>query len=382
MSKTLFRITTIPLALKALIGGQPKYMKEHGYRVIMVSSDGPERKQVMEDEQCEHIIVPMTRKITPIQDLKCFFQLRRIFKKYKPDIVHTHTPKAGLLGMMAARSTGVKLRVHTIAGLPVLLERGLKRRLLFLTERITYSCATNIWPNSSSIQKFILEKRMVKKEKINFINHGSSNGVDLKKYSASSLDPSMLESVKNLLPTGKFRLLFVGRIVKDKGIQELIDVFIGLQKKYPITLTLLGPYEHELDRLDEQTIRIISSNPGILHIDWTEQVEYFMALSDILVHPSHREGFPNVVLQAGAMKLPVVCSDIPGNTDIIENDSVGLLFKVGNADRLFECLNFSLENPGEMRLRADKLYLNVASSFDRQVVQKAILDQYALLENQ
>lgn len=382
MSKTLFRITTIPLAFKALIAGQPKFMREHGYTVILVSADGPERQSVMDYEGCEHIIIPMTRKITPLQDFRCYLKLVRLFKKYRPNIVHTHTPKAGLLGMMAAKTVGVKIRIHTIAGLPVLIEKGLKRQVLLLTDRITYASATNIWPNSPSSERHIIEKGRVQKSKVTLINKGSSNGVDLKKYSFSSLDLAILESVKKRILNGKFKILFVGRIVKDKGIRELVGAFERLRVKYDVTLTLLGPYENELDPLDDVTLQIIRANPAILHIEWSDDVEYYMAASDVLAHPSHREGFPNVLLEAGAMKLPVICSGIPGNLDIIEDSSFGSIFPVEDAESLYNSLSFAIENPDKTRQRAEKLYGQVISSFSREVVQKAILEQYSLLENQ
>src|SRR5665647_1907606 len=143
--KTLIRITTVPLALKALLPGQPLFMKQNGFNVIMISADGPQLKEVIEREQCEHIIVPMTRTISPLKDFSCLIQLIRIFRKYKPDIVHTHTPKAGLLGMIAAKLCGVKVRIHTIAGLPVMVATGLKRDILIKTDRLTSWAANHVW---------------------------------------------------------------------------------------------------------------------------------------------------------------------------------------------------------------------------------------------
>src|SRR6266446_245123 len=166
MTKKLIRITTVPLALRYLLPGQMKFMRENGFNVLMISADGPERQKVTEAEGCQHIIVDMTRKITPFRDLKCLFQLIRIFKKEKPDIVHTHTPKAGLLGMLAAKITGVKVRVHTLARLPFMTRKGFKYQLLKFVEKMTYAAATQVWPNSNSLYQYILQQKIAVKNKL------------------------------------------------------------------------------------------------------------------------------------------------------------------------------------------------------------------------
>ena len=150
MPKKIIRITTVPMALAHLLRGQMRYMKNHGFEVILISADGPERNEVIATEECPHIIVPMTRKITPFRDLQCLFELYRIIRKEKPDIVHTHTPKAGLLGMLAAAFCGTHIRIHTVAGMPLMIERSFKFRLLKFIEKLTYKAASNVWPNSES----------------------------------------------------------------------------------------------------------------------------------------------------------------------------------------------------------------------------------------
>ncbi len=377
MAKTIIRITTVPMAFKVLLAAQPKFMREHGFNVIMVSADGIERNDVIEAEQCEHLIVPMTRKITPLQDLKCFFQLRKIIKKYKPDIVHSHTPKAGLLGMMAAASAGVKVRIHTVAGLPLMIETGFKRRLLMFTEWVTYRCATTVWPNSNSMKDFIAGNRLAGNEKLKVIGNGSSNGVNLERYSKENLLPQKLQVVREQLTDfDGSRILCVGRMVKDKGIEELIRVFLELQKTNKLQLLLVGPFEPTLDPLSADSMAIISTNKSIIHINWSDEVEYYMAVSDIFVHPSHREGFPNVILQAGAMQLPVVCSNIPGNTDIIQHDKTGLIFEVKDETGLHTTLKFALENKQRAKEIASELYKEIKLRYDRERIHEEILNNY------
>jgi len=377
MCKTIIRITTVPMAFKVLLAGQPRFMREHGYNVILISADGIEREDVIRNEGCEHIIVPMTRKITPFQDLVHFFKLRKLIRKYRPDIVHTHTPKAGLLGMLAAKSAGVGIRIHTVAGLPLMVEKGFKRKLLVFTEKLTYRAANHVWPNSNSMMNFILSQHLTGKNKLKVIGNGSSNGVDLKKFSKNNLQKEILEKIAATIPASPaLKILCVGRMVKDKGIEELVNVFQQLKKTYPLQLILVGPFEPQLDPLRTETMEIIKGDISIIHINWSDSVEYYMSLAQIFVHPSHREGFPNVILQAGAMQLPVVCSDIPGNTDIIRHKETGLIFKVTNEIDLYDKLKYAIENTDELSKIAHDLHQEITELYDRERVHEVILENY------
>ena len=375
--KTLVRITTVPMAFKVLLAGQPRFMSEHGFNVIMISADGPEAKNLETDEGCPHVIVPMTRKITPLKDIVSFFRLRGVLKKYRPDIVHTHTPKAGLVGMLAARSLGIKIRIHTVGGLPLIIARGFRRRLLMLTEKLTYWAATEVWPNSRSMMSFIIDEKLAKPEKRAVIDNGSTNGIDLKKFSRQFPDPDLQKKVENSLPQRKgLKILCVGRMVKDKGIEELVSVFERLQKKYSLQLILVGPFEPHLNPLSDETLDKIINNRAITHVTWSDHIEYYMALADIFVHPSHREGFPNVILQAGAMHLPVVCSNIPGNADIIRDGKTGLMFEVKNEEDLYNRLRFIIENKEITEAIAQTLFEEVTQLYNRKRIHEVILETY------
>lgn len=380
MKPRLIRISTVPMALRILLTGQPRYMREHGMDVWLLSADGKERQEVMELEGCEHIIVPMTRKITPWQDFRCLLLLRRLFKKIKPDIVHTHTPKAGLLGMLAARSLGIPVRIHTVAGLPLMVEKGLKRKILLLTERLTYWGATQVWPNSPSMLAFIREQGLCPEQKLAMINNGSTNGVDTTQFNFQRwLNRSDNPALQTLpTATGK-RLLCVGRVVADKGIEELITAFRNLSAKQELQLVLLGPFESELDPLQPETMAYIQSNPNIIHIPWSDAVDQYMAAADLLVHPSHREGFPNVLLQAGAMQLPIVCSGIPGNTDIVRHGETGWVCKVNDANSLETTLQAVLQHPETARTCALRLYDEIVHLYDRPNMHAAMLERYQQL---
>ena len=385
MHKKLIRITTVPMALRYLLPGQMQFMKQNGFEVLMISADGPELKDVIKNEECRHIIVPMTRKITPLQDLKCLIQLIKIFKKEKPDIVHSHTPKAGLLGMLAAKICGVKIRVHTVAGMPLMVEKGFKLQLLKFIEKLTYSAANYVWPNSKSLYNYIVENKFTSPAKLTIIGKGSTNGINTQRFCKEAINENSLQEIKSSInySTQHTYLLCIGRLVADKGIVELVNVFLSLQKKYTaLKLILVGDYEQELDPLPEKLMQQIKTNANIIHIKWTQQVEYFMHIANYFVFPSHREGFPNVLLQAGAMELPIICSRIAGNIDIVQHKQTGLLFECGNQQQMEEQIVFAFTNFNGMEMMAEKLAEVIGRDFRRENIWQSLLQQYQFLINQ
>lgn len=352
MSKKLIRITTVPLSLKHLIKGQMRFMSENGFDVTIISADGEEIQDVINNEECKHITIPLTRKITPIQDLKATYSLYKLFKKEKPQIVHTHTPKAGIVGMLASYFAKVPNRLHTVAGLPLLEAIGVKRKILNIVEIITYSCATKVYPNSYGLKEIIKENQFAKEDKLKVIANGSSNGIDTSYFDPELFSIKDNEHLKTKLRIKKtdFVFIFVGRIVSDKGINELVEAFhkICLVKEN-IKLLLVGPYEDELDPLQKKTKLLINNNENIISVGYQNDVRPYFSISNCLVFPSYREGFPNVVMQAGAMRLPSIVSDINGCNEIIENNINGLVIKVKSVDAIYDAM---------INLTSDKLLFN------------------------
>lgn len=377
----LIRITTVPLSLKLLLTGQMKFMKAQGWEVIMVSADGREISQVVKSEGVRHEVVPFTRMITPWNDLKCLWRLYQLFRSEKPDIVHTHTPKAGLLGMVAANLAGVKIRLHTLAGIPAMAAEGRKKGLLENVEKWTYANATEVWPNSQGLFKFVLKQGLTNELKLKLIGQGSSNGVDLTKFNRASLKENHLVAATMRIMPGEddFIILAVGRLVKDKGIEELVSAFTNSKIVGMSKLVLLGEFEQQLNPISQETIQTIREHPKIIQIDWTDHVPHYLALADVLVHASHREGFPNVLLEAGAMQVPVICSDIIGNTDLISQQKTGLIFPVKDAAVLREALEFAFVKRDKMAQYAENLYHYVLSNFERSRVHQEIFNNYQRL---
>jgi glycosyltransferase involved in cell wall biosynthesis len=375
----LIRITTVPESLKVLLKGQLKFMSDY-FEVIAISSPGKHLEGVKVQEGIEVIPLKMTRKITPISDLIALIKLIFILIKEKPDIVHTHTPKAGLLGMIAAKITQVPVRMHTIAGMPLTVAKGFKKKLLILIEKLTYASATNIYPNSIILKKYIIENKFCKKEKLKVIGKGSSNGIDTTFFYRT---PQIIEKAHNLktelkIPDNAFIFLFVGRIVKDKGINELIEAFSKIENKNTY-LILVGNYEQDLDPLENKTYIEINNNEKIIEVGYQNDVRPYFAMSDVFVFPSYREGFPNVVLQAGAMEVPSIVSNINGSNEIIENNKNGLVVKVKNIPELKDAMNKLLHDKKLLQKLKTNCRYNIVENYKRGYIWEQLLNEYTKL---
>lgn len=344
----------------------------------MVSAPGKERDQVVKYEGCPHVEIPFTRKFTPLQDLKCLWHLYQLFRTENPDIVHSHTPKAGLLAMLAAQMAGITIRVHTLAGLPYQAAQGNKQSLLVFLEKLTYRMAKEVWPNAYWLKQLIIDEKLVDSDKVTVIGHGSSNGVDLDQFDRYQLQENhLVAATMRVAPEEEeFVMLMVGRLVKDKGIEDLIEAYLTSKIKDKAKLVLLGSFEQDLNPVSNQTINRIKDHPRIVHVEWTDHVAYYMAISDVLIHPSHREGFPNVLLEAGAISCPVICSDIPGNTEIISQKKTGLVYPVKNVAALREAMEFAYIKRELMQEYAEELNKEVREKFDRKSLHQLILKEY------
>jgi glycosyltransferase involved in cell wall biosynthesis len=375
----LVRITTVALSLKYLLPGQMKYMHEHGFDVTMMSAPGVEIPDVIALEGCPFHAIPLTRTISPVADVKCIWHLYKWLKKEQPHVIHSETPKAGLIAMISGMLAGVPVRIHTIAGLPLMVEKGFKYWLLVWVERITNACATNVWPNSFSLQQIMLQKKLAPPGKMQVLAYGSSNGTNTSRYSAASIKPGTLAEIKTKINYDDrlFYNICVARLVKDKGICELVEAFSNVYKRdNQQRLLLVGPYEKHLDPLPELTIHLIDTHPGIIRVPITDAVEYFLYIAQIFIFPSYREGFPNVVMEAGSMGIPVVCSKIEGNVDMVDHGVTGLLFESQNTADLLDKWTYAIDNPEFMKGLGEALQQKIRKYFDRTVIWHAMHEAY------
>ena len=376
----LIRITTSSLSLNTLLNGQMKYMSENGFETIMISNNDSNIQKLKTIEKSRHIIVPMKRKISLISDFFCLIKLVVIFIKEKPDIIHTHTPKAGLLGMIAAKICLIKKRIHTVAGLPFVTSKGFKKTILFNSEKITYWASNFVLPNSYSNYEIIKKKKLCHKNKLLIIGKGSSNGVDLNRFSKKNLNKKTSIQLKKIIAYEKSLkyILFVGRLVKDKGIVELINAFCSI-KMTKLKLIMVGAFEknRKEENLPYDIIKLISNNPNIIHINGSNKIEYFMDIADLFVFPSHREGFPNVLLEAGAMKLPILCSKIPGNIDIIDQKYSNNLFQLNDVNSITNKIELFFDN--KLYLNTDEIYKKIKKNYSRDLMHEKIFNFYKKL---
>ncbi|MCK6618762.1 MAG: glycosyltransferase family 4 protein [Cyclobacteriaceae bacterium] len=380
----LLRITTVPESLHVLLKGQLEFIQRQGFEVLAVSSNGMHVEEI-KTAGIKHRSVFFTRRITPFTDLIALLQLIWIILCFKPVIVHTHTPKAGLLGMMAALICRVPIRLHTVAGLPMMEAEGVKRWILNLSETVTYYCAHKIYPNSKGLMSYISLRFKIQPPRLGVIGNGSSNGIDTRYFCKTPELEKKAKEIKKLLnidPTG-ILFGFVGRIVRDKGIKELIAAFRNLQtNQRKVYLMLVGNTEDDLDPIEPADKQYIDTADNIMLVGYQTDVRPWMLAMDVFVFPSYREGFPNVVMQAACLELPCIVSNINGCNEIIQHKVTGLVVSVKNANELTSGMT-ELMNSSDLRLKfGTRAREFVVRHFEQKFVWNDLLKEYqCLLEN-
>ncbi|MFN1215991.1 glycosyltransferase family 4 protein [Chryseobacterium kwangjuense] len=375
----VIRTSTIPLSLNVLLKGQLKFLSEF-YEIVGISSEGQLLDEVQQREGIQTIGVEMERGISPLKDLVSLYQLYKILKVEKPVIVHSITPKAGLLTMLAGRIAGVPIRIHTFTGLIFPTRKGAVQKLLIGMDQLLCWAATHIYPEGQGVKKDLIDYRITKKP-LKVIGNGNVNGIDLEYFAPGQITEEQKELLKKELKIqdSDFVFVFVGRLVGDKGINELVNAFAQLKKTENLKRTkllLVGPLEEDLDPLQQDTLNEIRNNPDIISVGFQKDVRPYFAVSDALAFPSYREGFPNVVMQAGAMGLPSIVSNINGCNEIIIEDQNGIIVPVKNTEKLKQAME---------RMIADTVYYNrsranaremIQSRYEQSVVWEALLGEY------
>ncbi len=376
MKKKIVRITTVPVSLKVLLKGQLNFMQEY-FEVIAVASSGKELDEVKDNEGVKVYSIEMSRNITPVKDILSIIRMYRLFKKEAPYIVHSHTPKAGFVGMTAAFLARVPNRLHTVAGLPLVETKGIKRWILLLVERFTYSLSNLVLPNSSGLKEFIVKNKLSSETKLMVLGNGSSNGINLNHFQSSDLITKQGEVLKEKFKLhDRFIYLFIGRMVSHKGVNELVSAFLKVNAKYPETLLLLvGEFESSLDPLSSFTLESLDQL-SIIHVGHQHDVRMFLEIADVFVFPSYREGFPNVVLQACSFNLPCIVTDIFGCNEIIKNNENGLVVPPKDENELKNAMEV-LFTDSELRVRLRKSNrVRVEKEFDQKFVWDCLLKLY------
>lgn len=368
----IIRATTIPVSLNIFCRGMLKELSEK-YEVIALSSPGKELDMVTIREGVLTNAVPMERHISIIKDLKSLFFLFRIFQKEKPTMVHSMTPKAGLLCMLAAWLVRVPVRIHTFTGLVFPTATGLKRKVMMATDWLTCACATHIIPEGEGVRNDLINYGITKKP-IRVLGHGNVRGVDMNYYSRR---PEVMDKVK-AIKNDVFTFVYVGRIVKDKGINELCEAFDKVSGIISARLILVGPYEDGLDPISERTRNIIDSNPSIESVGgkYGEDLLAYYAVSDCFVFPSYREGFPNTVLEAGAMGLPSIVTDINGSREIIKQGENGVIVPSHDTNALLDAMLNMIRDKAARERMASNARRMIEERYEQGFVRKCLYDFY------
>ena len=379
----IIRITTVPISLEKLLENQAKYFKNY-FNIIIVSSQKDKLVEIGKQQGVNVFFIPFTRKITPIKDIIATYKLYRYLVKEKPTIVHTQTPKAGIVGMLASFLAKIPVRMHTVGGLPLMESKGFKRILLNYVEILTYALATNVYSNSFGLLKFIIDQKFCKKNKIKVLCNGSSNGIDLRFFDPLKIKTNEKNQLMSSLgiKNKDFIFLYVGRLVRDKGINELVYAFKRLLfKNKKFKLLLVGNFEDEIDPLKKDVMDEINSNPNIFFVGYQKDIRPYLAISNCFVFPSYREGFPNVILQAGAMNVPCIVSNINGCNEIIKNRINGILISRKDVRELKEAM-LKISRDDDLRNKLSKNSRQIIlKNFDQKSIWESLRNEYKILSN-
>lgn len=374
----LVYIVTVPLTARAFLRGQLKFLKERSFDVTVISAPGPELIQVAEQEDISVSAVPMEREIAPLHDLSSLHLLNSLLRTIRPDIVNAGTPKAGLLGMIAAKMTGVPVRIYQLRGLRLETATGLKRTVLTATERIASASAHHVVCNSNSLLERYAELGLAPRRKLTVLGPGSSNGVDFTRFAPT---PASLAAACDLrrslgIPDNTTVFGFVGRFTRDKGISELVDAFVRTNRRFPQTsLLLVGDYEQG-DPVPNETSDLIQHNSSIFTTGFVSDTARYYHLIDILVFPSYREGFPNAPLEAAAAGIPTIGFDTTGVRDAIRHGRTGLVVPLGSIDALSSAMIDLATNPAMRQQLGENAKAVAETEFRPQDVWQRWVDFY------
>jgi glycosyltransferase involved in cell wall biosynthesis len=342
----LVKIVTVPLSFQ-LGQGHAAVMSRAGFEVHAVSSPGPLADQYSRYEKVPVHPVPMARRIAPLSDVVSFVRLCRTIRRLRPAVVQAGTPKAAVLGTLAAYLLRVRTRVYYVHGLPMLTAKGLMRRILFAVERLTCSAATHIVCVSPSIRRELVAAGMCPAHKAVVLGHGSSNGVDMSVFDPARFPADAVAKARaNLgIPADALVIGFLGRIGREKGIEQLYEAWRTIREEFPSAyLLIIGPDEAN-DPVHPEVLEGLRADPRVRMTgpDWYPAPLY--ALMDLLCMPSHREGLPNVALEAAAMEVPVVAFRVPGVVDAVESGTTGELVDPLCAEQIAAAIGKYFQQP-------------------------------------
>lgn len=369
----LVYVVTHPVSADLLLRGQLAFMREHGFDVTVIAAPGPTLERVREREGVDTIAVPMERTIDPVSDAVALGRLTPLLRRLAPDIVNVGTPKAGLLGTIAARAANVPVRIYLLRGLRLEGARGVQRRILSATERIACACAHEVVCVSPSLRTRVLESGLMPERKLIVVGEGSSNGVDTAQFSKTT---ELVERGRRLLaplgiPDGAPLVGFVGRLNVDKGVGELLDAFVMARETVERAHLLVIGGDLADEDADPGLVARVRATPHVHSIPQTPDLAPYYATLRVLALPSMREGFPNVVLEAASMGVPTVGYRSTGTVDAIEDGVTGALVPQRDTAALADRLAGYLLDAPRAEIDGARARARVERSFSRAAVWRA-----------
>lgn len=374
----LVTVVTVPSSL-IFFQGQARYFRERAIDVAFVSSPGSRLDSFARAEGAAAFAVEMPRRISPVRDLLAVSRLWLHLRQLRPDIVHAHTPKGGLLGTLAAFLARTPTRIYHLHGLPLSTARGPLRQLLRWTEKTACLLATDVLCVSRSVRALAVDEGLCAPGKIRVLAHGSSNGVDADhRFNPERLAPGTRVRVRAAhgIPAEAAVVGFVGRLVRDKGIGELYTAWRALRESHPhLHLLVVGPFE-ERDALTQELRRGLLEDPRIHLAGAVPELASFYGAMDVVALPTYREGLPNVALEVAAMRLPLVATRVTGCVDAVVDGVTGTLVPPGDAVALAAALRRYLDDAPLRRRHGQSARDHVLRHFRPQVIWDALCDTY------
>lgn len=375
-------IATVPYFMVSQLKSQAEYLKEMGMRVFLVSSDGPELSQINIGDGLSVKTINIQRPFSPVLDLVTLVRLVCFFLKNRFDIVHSTTPKAGILTALGAFCTCVPIRLHTFTGQPWVTLQGTMRWATRAADKLIGFLNTKCYADSQSQAKFLVSEGVVASRKMATIGHGSLAGVDMKRFNPDRWSLSMKQDIRRDLSISESSrvLLFIGRITPDKGITELIAAFYELlSMDHDVDLLIVGPHDKDCGGVGFLDLKEIMQCSRIHLTGYTEFPEKYLAIADIFCLPSYREGFGTVVIEAAAMGVPTVGTAIYGLTDAVVDGETGILVPPRDERALFKALKHLLDHPDTLCNMGKKARARCIECFDSGIVNEKVAQEYMLL---
>jgi glycosyltransferase involved in cell wall biosynthesis len=365
--------------LPYFIGDQFLYFNDLGYRMHVICSPSEQLEKYSQEKKFSYKEVFILRSISFVQDIKSIISIYRYIKSEKIDIVVGHTPKGALLSMIAAFISKVPSRIYFRHGLVYETAEGFKRKLLIFIDKLTAMLATQIVCVSPSVCQRSIEDKLNPERKQVLLSHGTCNGIDTNRFESNKIDSESKNNLKVKLgiPENAFVIGFTGRLVRDKGIIELVDAFDNLSKKYNNLFLLLVGMIEERDALPLEIVKKINENKHIIHTGFVDNsvIEYYYSLMDVFTLPSYREGFPTSVLEASSMELPVITSKATGCKDSIIDNKTGI-FVNHNSKELSNAIDTFIIDKSKQKEFGSAGRQFVSKYFDQKIIWNCIEKLY------